>query len=166
MCSVPSRAVNLVECPLCPPPPRSYFHLEPSISPSCHPPSLRNQHQAKDHIHSLNHSLIHSPIHSFHRPLLPLYNQHYSAFAPTANLPSIPPSLFRAMVSPWKKQPEEVVDIVLKRAEVSKVCPNRYPLYTLNTFPLTHRSIDRPPFAEPSRPRPIQSQAWLGGPLP
>lgn len=51
----------------------------------------------------------------------------------------------RAMVSPWKKQPEDVVDCVLKRAEVSKVCMPRKPTtwpHTGDIDQYTHRSLE------------------------
>lgn len=83
------------------------------------------------------------------------------------------------MSSPWKKQPEDVADCVLKRAEVSKVSRGNPPsqltsceihlrqpgqhgknktpaVYINRVLTLVFFILDCPPTAKPPRPRSVQ----------
>lgn len=90
------------------------------------------------------------------------------------------------MSSPWKKQPEDVADCVLKRAEVSKVSRGRNPAirpaatpqqqhlaiwlcFASKTFKMNKKLIwnletDCSTITKPPRPCAVQDQAWLGRP--
>jgi hypothetical protein len=69
------------------------------------------------------------------------------------------------MSSPWKKkEPEAVADMVLRRAEVSKVRLRALLVLMKHTTDSWLCSLDGTQAAEPTRSRTLQGEEGLGGP--